>query len=59
MKGSQVDFVLGQWSENEFSLLGERLEKTRNLLLSFVMSGVNSTMNNYNGIWIRDSILNE
>ena len=50
LKGSQVDFVLGQWSENEFSLLGERLEKTRNLLLSFVMSGVNSTMNNYNGI---------
>ena len=50
LKGSQVDYVLGQWTDEEFLMIQNQLEKTRNVLMSFVMSGVNSTMNQYNGI---------
>ena len=52
LKGRQVDYVLGQWTDEEFLMIQNQLEKIRNVLLSFVMSGVNSTMNQYNGIWI-------
>ena len=50
LKGRQVDYVLGQWTDEEFLMIQNQLEKIRNVLLSFVMSGVNSTMNQYNGI---------
>ena len=52
LKGRQVDYVLGQWTDEEFLMIQNQLEKIRNVLLSFVMSGVNSTMNQYNGIWV-------
>ena len=50
LKGGQVDYVLGQWTDEEFLIIQNQFEKIRNVLLSFVMSGVNSTMNQYNGI---------
>ena len=50
LKGRQVDYVLGQWTDEEFLMIQNQLEKIRNVLMSFVMSGVNSTMNKYNGI---------
>ena len=50
LKGRQVDYVLGQWTDEEFLIIQNQLEKIRNVLLSFVMSGVNSTMNQYNGV---------
>jgi len=50
LKGRQVDYVLGQWTDEEFLKIQNQLEKIRNVLLSFVMSGVNLTMNQYNGI---------
>lgn len=48
-KGRQVDYVLGEWSEDEKDKLPERLEKSSELIKSFVLAGVNRTMNIYNG----------
>jgi len=48
-KGRQVDYVLGEWTDTEKEQLPERLEKSVALIKSFVLSGVNTTMNTYNG----------
>ncbi len=47
-KGQQVDFVLGQWNEEEFKLLSERLDISSKCIESFVLSGLSVTMNNFN-----------
>lgn len=48
-KGRQVDYVLGQWSEEEESRLPERLEKSMEVIKSFGTAGINITMNTFNG----------
>ena len=48
-KGRQVDYVLGAWSIEESSKLDERLNRVSQSLISFVMSGINETMNQFNG----------
>lgn len=48
-KGRQVDYVLGDWTEQENKNLKERLEKSVELIKSFVLAGVNHTMNSFNG----------
>ncbi|MCF7566849.1 aminoacyl-tRNA hydrolase [Sabulilitoribacter arenilitoris] len=48
-KGRQVDYVLGEWTEEENITLTERLDKSVELIKSFVLSGVNNTMNTFNG----------
>jgi PTH1 family peptidyl-tRNA hydrolase len=48
-KGRQVDYVLGEWNETEISKLTERLELSNEIINSFVISGLNNTMNLYNG----------
>ena len=48
-KGRQIDYVLGEWSEEEVDKLPERLTKSSELIKSFVLSGVNTTMNTFNG----------
>ncbi len=48
-KGRQVDYVLGEWTDEESSKLDERLERASELVVSFGMSGVNNTMNQFNG----------
>jgi PTH1 family peptidyl-tRNA hydrolase len=48
-KGSQVDYVLGEWNADENSKLKERLKISSELIKSFVLSGVNTTMNQFNG----------
>ncbi|MGC6438084.1 MAG: aminoacyl-tRNA hydrolase [Flavobacteriaceae bacterium] len=48
-KGRQVDYVLGEWNEEEYHHLKERFLKTSQMIESFVMSGVNHTMNTFNG----------
>ncbi|NJX14466.1 aminoacyl-tRNA hydrolase [Tamlana crocina] len=48
-KGRQVDYVLGEWTDEESSKLKERLEKSTELIKSFVLAGVNNTMNTFNG----------
>ena len=48
-KGRQTDYVLGEWSKDENEKLLERFEKSVGLIKSFVLAGVNNTMNAFNG----------
>ena len=48
-KGRQVEYVLGEWSEEEKKSLSERLEKSVEVVKSFMFAGVKNTMNNFNG----------
>lgn len=48
-KGRQVDYVLGEWSEEEEKQLPERLEKSAEVVRSFGTAGINNTMNTFNG----------
>ncbi|WP_299249373.1 aminoacyl-tRNA hydrolase [uncultured Lacinutrix sp.] len=48
-KGRQVDYVLGEWTDDENSQLDERLEKSIELIKSFGLAGINNTMNSFNG----------
>ena len=48
-KGRQVDYVLGEWSKDETSQLIERLPVAAKLITSFGTTGLNNTMNTFNG----------
>ena len=48
-KGRQVDFVLGNWTKEETSLLIERLPMSSKLITSFGTAGLANTMNEFNG----------
>jgi len=48
-KGRQVDYVLGEWTDEENKNLKERLEKSVELVKSFALAGINNTMNTFNG----------
>lgn len=48
-KGRQVDYVLCEWTEEENVKLTERLEKSAEAIKSFGTSGINITMNTFNG----------
>lgn len=48
-KGRQIDYVLGEWNDEERKSLTERLERSAQLIISFVLSGVKNTMNQFNG----------
>ena len=47
--GRQVDYVLGQWDEEENQKLPERLEKSIQLIKSFGTAGTANTMSEFNG----------
>ncbi len=47
--GRQVDYVLGEWTEDENTALKERLKISADLVKSFALAGVNTTMNQFNG----------
>lgn len=48
-KGQQVNYVLGEWDEDEKLKLPERLEKSVEIIQSFALAGLNNTMNEFNG----------
>ncbi|WP_396635877.1 aminoacyl-tRNA hydrolase [Maribacter sp. R77961] len=48
-KGRQVEYVLGKWNEEENLIMEERLNKSQELIDSFVLSGISRTMNQFNG----------
>ena len=48
-KGKQVDYVLGEWSDEEKENLIERLEISSQIITSFALAGLNETMNQYTG----------
>lgn len=47
--GSQVDYVLGKWNENETAKLPERFELAIEAIKSFGLAGISNTMNTFNG----------
>ncbi len=48
-KGRQVDYVLGEWNDEEETTMPERLEKGIALIKSFATAGLANTMNTFNG----------
>ncbi|WP_396173652.1 aminoacyl-tRNA hydrolase [Flavobacterium sp.] len=48
-KGRQVDYVLGEWNEDEKAKLLERLDKSIEIIQSFALAGLANTMNEFNG----------
>ena len=48
-KGRQVDYVLGDWTDEETDKLKERLKISTELIKSFGLAGINDTMNAFNG----------
>jgi PTH1 family peptidyl-tRNA hydrolase len=47
-RGMQVDWVLGRYSEEEMKVLEPRLELGAEIIKSFVLAGIDITMNQYN-----------
>ncbi|WP_150452448.1 aminoacyl-tRNA hydrolase [Arenibacter lacus] len=47
-EGGQINYVLGEWSQDERDRLKERFERTTELVRSFVLSGMERTMNHFN-----------
>jgi len=48
-KGKQVDYVLGNWDDEEKTKLPERLEMASEIIKSFGLAGLEITMTSYNG----------
>lgn len=48
-KGRQVDYVLGEWDEEETKNLPERLKMSSQIIESFGLAGIKETMNTFNG----------
>jgi PTH1 family peptidyl-tRNA hydrolase len=48
-KGRQIEYVLGEWDDDERKALPERLKKTSEIVRSFVLAGLQATMNQFNG----------
>ena len=48
-KGSQVNYVLSPWTEEEAKLLEERMQRSSELAISFILAGAKQTMNEFNG----------
>ena len=48
-KGRQVDYVLGEWTDQENTKLKERLNVCVEAIKSFGLAGLNNTMNTFNG----------
>ncbi len=47
-RGMQVEFVLGKWNNTELPLVRLKIEKSVELIESFVTSGIERTMSQYN-----------
>lgn len=46
--GAQINYVLGQWTDEENAKLDERLKLTGEIIASFCLQGIDRTMNQYN-----------
>ena len=47
-KGHQVDYVLGNFTEEDMKTMDERLETAGQIIKSFCLAGINITMNQFN-----------
>ena len=48
-KGQQINYVLGEWDTEEKEKLKERLQLSSEIVKSFALAGLNTTMNQFNG----------
>lgn len=48
-KGKQIDYVLGEWDEDEIRKMPQRLQVANEIIESFALAGVANTMNTFNG----------
>lgn len=48
-RGMQVEWVLGKYDEEDMNVLKPRIETACEIIKSFVLAGINNTMNLYNG----------
>ena len=48
-KGKQIDYVLGEWDQEEKDQLSELIDKSAKAITSFALAGVNNTMSEFNG----------
>jgi PTH1 family peptidyl-tRNA hydrolase len=49
-RGMQADFVLGKWEASELPLVRQKIDKSVEIIESFVTSGIERTMSQYNKI---------
>ena len=47
-KGGQIDYVLGEWTEEEHLILDQKMEIIKEMVLSFCFAGIENTMNKFN-----------
>ena len=47
-RGGQIDYVLGHFSDEEYSLIPERLQTAGDIIRSFCLAGLAITMNQFN-----------
>ena len=47
-RGGQIDYVLGHFTEDEQTLLPQRLETAGEIVKSFCLAGIDITMNQFN-----------
>lgn len=47
-KGTQVDYVLGHFSDEDWKILPERLDMAGEIVKSFCLAGIDITMNQFN-----------
>lgn len=47
-RGGQIDYVLGQFGDEDLQKMPERLELAGEIVKSFCLAGLNNTMNQYN-----------
>ena len=48
-RGTQINFVLGEWTDEEKKQIDERLKITTEIIPSFCLQGIDRTMNQFNG----------
>ncbi|MBQ0136631.1 MAG: aminoacyl-tRNA hydrolase [Bacteroidales bacterium] len=48
-RGAQVNFVLGQWTDEEEQQMPDRLNVIKEIIPSFCLQGIDKTMNLFNG----------
>jgi len=48
-KGNQIDYVLGEWTDEESKVMPDLLDQAKDIINAFVMMGISKTMNIYNG----------
>ena len=47
-KGKQIDYVLGEWTEEEDLVLNQKMKIINEMVLSFCFAGIENTMNDFN-----------